>query len=147
MIYDKSSLEAWREHNTREIMLSEHLSVKVRHYDVLSLIAGEDGQQNPLMAIMARVTGQGGDASDAQAALSNPQTLTALAKTLDEVMVKVVVSPPIKEAGAEDGISVKEIPFEFKMRVFEALIGSEGLPQASAFPNGQASGVVAGPES
>lgn len=141
---DRSSLDAWRQHNTRDIPVSEHLSMRVRHYDVLALIAGDDGADNPLLNVIARAAGVGSSEQPGQL-MNSPETLKALATTLNNLLIKVVISPQLLEQGHKDGISVTEIPFEYKMRVFEAMIDAEGLPRAAEFPYGSGGGVVAGP--
>jgi hypothetical protein len=146
--FDPFSVLAWQTYSTREIKLDEQLSVKVRSYDILTLLAGENGKGNPLMSVIVQAMGSGADQqSIGKSLMQKPEMISSISKMLNETMVAVVVEPPLIESGSENGISVNEIPFDFKLKIFFELVGGqERLNMAAGFHEIEGSGVVAGPE-
>lgn len=136
-----ATLEAWREFSIREIQLTEQLSVKVKPMDVIAWLSR--GEENPLLATVVQSTQQGTDGVEAGANLmSDQERMGKLSKSLDDLMIEVMVSPPLIEQGHEHGIPVSKITFGQKMVIFKGLVDEEQLDQLSKFRGGQSSAVV-----
>jgi len=126
------SLDAWNEYGVEEVELTPQLSVKVQTYDVLAVIGTEN---NPLMRIVQNVGSVKNDAEAGVAMFKDPEAVEQLRKTLNDLMVKVVVSPPLKEAGHEQGLPVDRLTLQHKMAIFLHLLGGEeAVGRAEAFP-------------
>ena len=136
-----SSLEAWQEFGIQEIQLTEQLSVKVYPIDVVAKLSRGD-DDNPLLSIVAAaVQGSSGDEVGPKL-MEDPKTLAALSEKIDEILIEVMVSPPLIEQGDDEGISIGRIPFEHKMTIFNHLMGGSQLDQLEKFRGGQSSPVV-----
>lgn len=127
-VFDPTSLEAWLENAVIVVPVSKKLALKIQVLDVMALMSGDGETVNPLMAIVSKAAGTQGRASQVQLGAEifrDEKALGALSKTLNDMLVKVVVSPPLIEQGFEKGISVNQIPFDAKMKVFFTLMGGE----------------------
>lgn len=131
-VTDNTSLDAWNQHAAMTIILTDELAVKVRTYDVLSLLAS--GKKNPLMGIANKLTGVKDAEAAGNALMDDPESVAQLTETLNKMLIEVVVSPPLKEQGHEEGISVNQFTLEWKMMVFNALIGGHAVNRAETFP-------------
>lgn len=138
--YDPTSLEAWRAHSTIDVPVTEHLSIRVRMTDLLSLLTADD--HNPLLDIIVSMTRGGGGSSSL---MDDPANMLALSQHLNKLLAGVIVSPPLVEAGHKDGISIVHIPLAHKMAVFMALVGGgEEFEQVERFPTPEKPGVEPG---
>jgi len=145
-VFDPTSLEAWQEQSTIIVPVGKKLGLKIRVLDVMGLMAGDGETVNPLMSIISKAANNRGNLNQQQLGaeiFKDEKAFGGLVKTLDDILIKVLVSPPLIEQGFEKGISVNQIPFEAKMKVFFALMGGEApVAQLSQF-RGEESGVLA----
>jgi hypothetical protein len=138
--YDPTSVAAWREQTLTTIQLTDKLAVQVRMADVLMLL----GDVNPLLQALQKMQGAEGDGMKV---LQEPDALNKLTASLNDLLVKVMVSPPLVEQGhdPEEAISLAHIPLDYKIEIFSALIGGgDLLEKMQSFRDGPVSGVVAG---
>jgi len=143
-----TSLEAWQEYSAVTITLTDQLAVKVRRYDVLSLLNQQNlAKMNPLLQVLQQAVDGKDAANVGKSLLKSPESLGVLSEILNEVLVQVIIEPPLLEQPGHDSqnaISVNHIPIEFKFRIFMELIGGmEKLTQLVSFQQQQAAGVVA----
>lgn len=101
------------------------MSVKYRLFDVLALIAGDNGTPNPLLNIIQGHTDPRQANAEKAAQKLSGEDLIALQKTLNDMMIKVVIEPPLVQQGHADGIDVDEFTIEEKMLIFTDLAGGE----------------------
>jgi hypothetical protein len=125
--------------------LGDGTEVKIRLMDVLSLLDGDGDTPNPLLAIVAGHTE--GKKDPGESFMKDPQAIHSLRVTLNNVMKKVVIDPPLIEAGHPDGISVDEFTIEEKMLIFQALMGGgELLGSATGFREEPRASLVTAPD-
>lgn len=137
--YDPSSVDAWNAYATRTIQLTNKLAVVVKMTDILSVIAAD--ANNPLLGIISSMASGGQDAT----MLNDVERITAMTKELNKLLTDLIVSPPIREAGADNGISINQIPFEMKMVIFTELVGGDAqYERAERFLPGSGGDVAAG---
>jgi len=129
---DPTSIEAWRARRTITVDL-DGVAVKIKKWDLLALLSGDGDVPNPLLSA---VSGHMGASDDevGRALMSDPEKINSLRESLNAILLKVVVAPPLVEQGHEDGVSVDEFTLEEKMIVFEALAGGAALRAARRFP-------------
>lgn len=124
---DPTSSTAWHTHSTLTIALNEKLAVTVRRLDVIGYLT-QDDPPNPLLAVVAR--------RSENPLSQDPAALAAIHRTLDTLLLRVMLAPPLLEQGHPDGISLSSIPFAYKFAIFSALLGGEAaLAQAAGFPD------------
>jgi hypothetical protein len=144
--YDPTSLAAWEENATQIIQLDEKLAVKVKTYDVLDLLIGDGQAPNPLMGALQKSMQGDGGGGIGQTLMSDPAALAALQNMLNQLMCEVMISPPLKEQGNEQGISLKQIKLEYKFQIFMELMGGEeGVSRLSRFREEPGASMVVGP--
>lgn len=136
------SAEAWQEHNTLTVMFTEDLGFKVRHIDIASWLADQKG--NPLMATLQKSMKEGGKPLDVIG--ENENAIEGISSIIDQLLIAVVIEPPLVEQGHEDGLSLKNVMISYKMEVFQQLTGGQQYAQMNQFRGGQAGNVVAAPE-
>lgn len=143
------SFEAWREFGTQVIQLDDHLAVKVRRYDVLSLLNSENAAKlNPLLDAI-QLAMKGDNEAVSKKLVQSPESLGALSEILNDLLIKTMVEPALVEQGndSDNAISVNHIPTEFKFKIFLEMVGGmERLATLSNFRQPAASGVVARPK-
>lgn len=144
---DPTSLAAWRERRVRVVELSDGLAVRIKVIDVLALLDGQGDAPNPLLGIAVGHT-QGSEQEMGEALFNDPARVRALRTTLNEMLKRVVIEPPLVENGTAEGISVDDFSMEDKLAVFTALMGgAERLDAATRFREEPTSPVVAAPAS
>ncbi len=143
-----TSLESWQEHNTVTVMFSDNLGFKMRHIDVASWLTAQ--KDNPLMATLQTSMKQGNNPEKAMKDVltDDKDALGNLANMLNDLLIEVVIEPPLAEQGNDpaESISLMSVLLEHKMLAFSALSGGDQFAQMSQFRSGQASNVVAAPE-
>lgn len=123
---DPTAPTTWHDHSTLTIPLTDSLAVTVRRLDVIGYLT-QDNPPNPLLAVVSRRT--------EQPLSTDPAALAALHRTLDALLVQVMVAPALVEQGHPDGIALSSIPFAYKFAIFSTLLGGEAaLAQAARFP-------------
>lgn len=136
-----TSVAAWRERRFVVLQLGEGVAVKVRKLDVLAVLGGEKGAPNPLLAAV-----MGGTQTAKENALAQPENVAALRETLNAMLIRAVIEPPLVEQGHEEGISVDEFSLDEKLFILTELMGgADQLNAAAAFPATQAGHVGAAP--
>lgn len=146
------SLAAWEQHATQIIQLTDNLAVKAATIDVLSLFKEDKEKINPLLTALQQVMAESGKNASAQqigsAFLSDSEKLFTLSDMLDKVVIHAVISPPIKEAGNPDGLSIKRIPLAAKFKIFWELAGGEAqIGQLAKFHEESTGSMVVRPAS
>lgn len=146
-----TSVDAWNQYNSEIIPVSDRLSIEVAGYDVMALLTGG---RNPILAIIQDMVERDAegkpqlDKINEGALLDKPEKLAELSKALDQLLIDIVISPPLKEQGFEDGYSLVRIPFNYKMRVFEHISGGEqALTAAERFHPAETPSLVIAPAS
>jgi hypothetical protein len=136
-----TSAAAWRERLIRTVEFDDGLAIQFRLVNMLALLDSDGDAPNPLLSIVGQH--MNGQQAIGKTMMEDPAALHSLRLMLKDVMVKVVVAPPLIEQGHEDGIHVDDIPLEKQMAVFDQLMGGAGLASAQAFRQKQISPVVA----
>jgi hypothetical protein len=145
----KMTVEAWREARLQEFSLQYGGVIRYRVADVLALLDEQGNAPNPLMAIIADHTK--GTPSAAQARQTGAEIMTDPAKRgelramLNDIMVRLVVWPPLVEQGHEDGVSVDEFTIEEKMDIFTGLLGGQQRLDAASNFRPQPTGSLVAP--
>ncbi len=144
--YAPTSLEAWNQYNSEIIPLNDHLAIEVAGYDVMALLTGGS---NPLLAILQDLVEKDAegkpqlDSINEAALLDKPEKLAALSAALDQLLIDIVISPPLKEQGNANGYPLVRIPFNYKMKVFEYVSGGEqALTAAERFHPAETTSLV-----
>jgi hypothetical protein len=127
-----TSTQAWREKLTRTLDFEDGLAIKFRLINMLALIDSDGETPNPLLSIVAQHM-NGKQEAIGKKLMEDPTALHSLRVMLKDIMVKVVVEPPLVEQGHPDGIHVDDISMEKQMAVFESLMGGTGLAAAQSF--------------
>ena len=113
--FDPTSLDAWKEHNTFTIMFSDKLGFTCKNIDVLQWMNEQKG--NPLLASLQESMKQG------ENPLANPDedTIDTFTKFINDLLIELVVSPPLTEQGnkPEESYSLRNVSFAHKVMVFE----------------------------
>jgi hypothetical protein len=144
--YPATSIDAWNEFNSEVIQVSERLAIEVAGYDVMALLTGG---RNPILAIIQDMVERDEQGKpqlgkmDESALIDQPEKLEALSKALDQLLVDIVINPPLKEQGHENGYSLVRIPFNYKMKVFEHISGGDqALTAAERFHQAETASLV-----
>lgn len=140
--FSPTSAAAWREKLIRTIEFEDGLAIKFRRINMLALLDSEGDAPNPLLSIVGQhMNGQ--QQAIGKKLMEDPTALHHLRVLLKDILVKVVIEPPLVEQEHEDGICVDDIDMEKQMAVFEALMGGgAGLKSAQAFRQQSTSPVV-----
>ncbi len=146
-----TSLEAWNEFNSEIIQVSDRLAIEVAGYDVMALLTGG---RNPILAIIQDMVERDAegkpqlDKINEAAMLDRPEKLAELSQALDQLLIDIVINPPLKEQGHDNGYSLKKIPFNYKMKVFEHISGGEqALTATQRFHTPETASLVIAPAS
>lgn len=144
---DPTSLDAWRQRRTATLHLSGDVAVVYRQIDILSILDSDGNAPNPLMSIVQGHTKRSDGDEEGGNMIANPEGVHALRTMLNDLLVRVVVSPPLTEQGNKDGVSVDDFTLEDKLTIFEALAGGAvNLDAAKRFPAQPTESVGVAPE-
>lgn len=148
--YAPTSLDAWNQHTTETIPLTDDLSVEIQSVDFLALLTAEQGT-NPLLALIQDIVNRDeknlpqidAENVDMNKLLADPAKLKAMVDGLDSLLKKIVISPPLLEQGHTDGIPLARFKTEWKMKIFEHISGGTmQLETAQRFHQTEAASLV-----
>lgn len=137
--YAPTSLEAWNEHTTEIIQLTEHLAVEIQSVDFLALLTAGDGT-NPLLALMQEMVDrdekgitQDEDGMKLEMAqiMKDPDKLRRLVEGLDRMLTQIVINPPLLEQGHENGVPLIRLKSEWKFKIFDQISGGSAQLEAA----------------
>lgn len=139
--FDPTSLDAWKEHNTFTIMFSDDLGFECKNIDVLQWMNEQKG--NPLLATLQKSM----KSDDDPLADADEDTIELFTQFINDLLVELVVSPPLTEQGnaPEESYSLRNVSFAHKVMVFEELTGGKMFNKVSSFREITPSNVVAAP--
>ena len=142
-IHAPTSVAAWKESNTVTVMFNDELGFEVKHIDITSWLASKKG--NALMTLMQ---GQMNSGNDKKMPDGDAGNILEMMKSIDELLVEIVISPPLTEQGnsPEESVSLANVLPAFKMKIMGELTGGDQYQRMANFRGGQTSNVVAAPE-
>jgi len=132
--------QRWLERSLRTVDFGGGYQVTIRIKNELALMFNDDGLPNPLTSVIMDHMGEHQLDKDPQelnmgSLLGDVTKTAALRNGLRDLLIEVIVDPPLLEQGNPDGVPVDTFRLDEQMRIFEEIFGGKDqLAKVEGFP-------------